>query len=177
MAGKHAVAWAAMEAMPTTHWLPMALREGMKGCGGCHKIGVKSEEEIRRLKSMGMGHGNASCDACHTRHLFSKEEARQPEACRTCHMGFDHPQWEMYSASKHGVRHDLKQKGILPSSAAAPTCQTCHMVDGNHEVRTAITLSGTAGAKWCVISRTSGIGLRSCAASIDQEGSERLHLV
>jgi len=137
MAGKHALAWAAMEAMPTTHWLPMALREGMKGCGGCHKIGVKSDEEILRLKSMGAGHGNASCDACHTRHLFSKEEARQPEACRTCHMGFDHPQWEMYSSSKHGVRYDLKQKGIIPSSAAAPTCQTCHMVEGNHEVRTA----------------------------------------
>ncbi len=52
-------------------------------------------------------------------------------------MGFDHPQWEMYSSSKHGVRHVLKQNGILPEEAAAPTCQTCHMQDGNHEVRTA----------------------------------------
>jgi arginyl-tRNA--protein-N-Asp/Glu arginylyltransferase len=52
-------------------------------------------------------------------------------------MGFDHPQWEMYSSSKHGVRHDLKQKGVLPRDASAPTCQTCHMQDGNHEVRTA----------------------------------------
>ena len=26
--------------------------------------------------------------------------------------------------------------GILPESASAPTCQTCHMVDGDHEVRT-----------------------------------------
>ncbi|MGB5342211.1 MAG: multiheme c-type cytochrome, partial [Thermoanaerobaculia bacterium] len=33
-AGKHALAWAAMEAMPTTHALPMALTQGMKGCGG-----------------------------------------------------------------------------------------------------------------------------------------------
>jgi len=52
-------------------------------------------------------------------------------------MGFDHPQWEMYSASKHGVRFELKRRGDLPESAAAPTCQTCHMQDGNHEVRTA----------------------------------------
>jgi mono/diheme cytochrome c family protein len=52
-------------------------------------------------------------------------------------MGFDHPQWEMYSASKHGVRYLLKQANILPETAAAPTCQTCHMQDGNHEVRTA----------------------------------------
>jgi hydroxylamine dehydrogenase len=137
MQGKHAAAWAAMNAMPTTHWLPMALREGMKGCGGCHKIGVKSEADIAALKASGAGFGLASCDACHTRHTFSLAEAREPEACRTCHMGFDHPQWEMYSASKHGVRHNLKQKGILPETAAAPTCQTCHMVDGDHEVRTA----------------------------------------
>ncbi|MDQ7053409.1 MAG: multiheme c-type cytochrome [candidate division KSB1 bacterium] len=135
--GKHAMAWAAMKAMPTIHWQPMALREGMKGCGGCHKIGLKSEDEIKQLKKEGAGFGVASCDACHTRHLFSKKEAQQPQACQTCHMGFDHPQWEMYSASKHGVRFLLKQNGVLPESAAAPTCQTCHMQEGNHEVRTA----------------------------------------
>ena len=44
--GKHALAWAAFKAMPTTHQLPATLVEGMKGCGGCHKIGLKSEEEI-----------------------------------------------------------------------------------------------------------------------------------
>jgi len=135
--GKHALAWVSMNAMPTTHWQPMALIDGMKGCGGCHKIGLKSEEEIRKLKEEGSGFGTASCDACHTRHLFSVVEARQPQACQTCHMGFDHPQWEMYSSSKHGVRALLKQNGTLPESAAAPTCQTCHMQDGDHEVRTA----------------------------------------
>jgi len=136
-AGKHALAWSAMKAMPTAHWQPMALTEGMKGCGGCHKIGLKTEAEINRLKQEGAGFGLASCDACHTRHLFSVKEARQPQACQTCHMGFDHAQWEMYSASKHGVRYLLKQSGILPETAGAPTCQTCHMQGGNHEVRTA----------------------------------------
>jgi len=135
--GKHAAAWAAMNAMPTIHWQPMALTEGMKGCGGCHKIGLKTETQIQQLKKDGAGFGLASCDACHTRHMFSVKEAKQPQACRTCHMGFDHPQWEMYSASKHGVRYLLKQNGVLPEDAAAPTCQTCHMQDGNHEVRTA----------------------------------------
>jgi uncharacterized CHY-type Zn-finger protein len=135
--GKHAAAWAAMNAMPTTHALPMALTQGMRGCGGCHKIGLKSEEEIQALKESGAGFGVASCDACHTRHLFSVTEASQPQACQTCHMGFDHPQWEMYSSSKHGVRFLLKQNGTLPENVAAPTCQTCHMVGGNHEVRTA----------------------------------------
>jgi len=136
-AGKHAAAWAAMNAMPTIHWQPMALTEGLKGCGGCHKIGLKSEADIRELKKSGSGFGVASCDACHTRHTFSVQEARQPQACQTCHMGFDHPQWEMYSGSKHGVRYLLKQVKMLPATVSAPTCQTCHLQGGNHGVLTA----------------------------------------
>ncbi len=135
--GKHAFAWAALQAMPTTHMMPMALNEGMKGCGGCHKIGLKSADDIKKLKASGGGFGLASCDACHTRHTFSKKEAQQPQACQTCHMGFDHPQWEMYSTSKHGVRFLLKQMGVISEHAAAPTCQTCHMQNGDHAVNTA----------------------------------------
>ncbi len=136
-AGKHAAAWAAMKAMPTAHWQPIALMEGMKGCGACHKVGLKTTEEIQELKKTGAGFGVASCDACHTRHIFSVQEARQPQACQTCHMGFDHPQWEMYSGSKHGVRYMLKQNNTLPDTVAAPTCQTCHMQEGDHAVMTA----------------------------------------
>jgi hydroxylamine dehydrogenase len=136
-AGKHSIAWTAMKAMPTMHWQPSMLTEGMKGCGGCHKIGYKNEAEMKILKKDSPGFGIASCDACHTRHTFSTLEAKQPQACQTCHMGFDHPQWEMYSASKHGVRALLKQNKVLPEGTAAPTCQTCHMQEGNHEVRTA----------------------------------------
>ncbi|MBZ5704768.1 MAG: cytochrome c3 family protein [Acidobacteriia bacterium] len=135
--GKHSMAWAAMLAMPTIHWQPMAMIEGEKGCGGCHKIGLKSPQDMAALNRVENEFGTASCDSCHTRHTFSVEEAKQPQACESCHMGFDHPQWEMYSSSKHGVREDLKQRKILPADAAAPTCQTCHMQDGNHEVRTA----------------------------------------
>lgn len=135
--GKHAFAWAAMNAMPTTHALPQALIAGQKGCGGCHKIGLSNDEDAKAGRDdHAGGYGGAACDACHTRHSFSREEAKQPQACQTCHMGFDHPQWEMYSSSKHGVRHGLKQIGKLPASAAAPTCQDCHMQDGDHEVRT-----------------------------------------
>lgn len=49
--GKHAPAWAALKAMPTTHWQPMELMEGMKGCGGCHKIGLKTGVKIEEFKS------------------------------------------------------------------------------------------------------------------------------
>ena len=136
-AGKHAKAWTSMIAMPTIHWQPMMHIEGLKGCGGCHKIGLKTEEETRTLKKESGGYGLASCDACHTRHQFSLREAREPQACLTCHMGIDHPQWEMYSTSKHGVRHTLKQAKILPEDTAAPTCQFCHLPNGTHTNRTA----------------------------------------
>jgi hypothetical protein len=136
-AGKHSLAWTAANAMPTTHWQPMALLEGQKGCTGCHKIGLKSDEEIQDLRDKGVKYGSASCDSCHTRHLFSTEEASEPEACRTCHMGIDHPQWEMYESSKHGVRYLLSQKGVLADTVSAPKCQTCHLPDGTHENDTA----------------------------------------
>lgn len=135
--GKHNQAWLAMTAMPATHMLPAQLAAGQKGCGGCHKMGAKSKDELVKLKAAGQHYGHASCDACHTRHTFSKKEAQQPQACQTCHMGFDHPQWEMYSTSKHGTRFLLKQIGLMPEKSVAPTCQTCHMQDGDHEVRTA----------------------------------------
>jgi hypothetical protein len=107
--------------MPTIHWQPMAMTEGMKGCGACHKVGLKTPQEMKDLRQTSGGYGVASCDACHTRHTFSKKEAQQPQACETCHMGFDHPQWEMYSGSKHGVRALLKQTGTLPNVTPAPT--------------------------------------------------------
>lgn len=138
MEGKHSKAWMVMKAMPTIHYQPMLLTEGMKGCGGCHKIGVKTEADVKEMMKFGSTNfGLASCDSCHTRHTFSVKEAQQPQACQTCHMGFDHPQWEMYSASKHGVRNGLKQSGVLPAGTPAPTCQTCHMPEGHHGVKTA----------------------------------------
>lgn len=178
--GKHAFAWASFKAMPTFHMQPMALMEGMKGCGGCHKLGLKSEEDIKELKKDGPGFGTASCDACHTRHTFSVEEAKQPQACQTCHMGFDHPQWEMYSGSKHGVRYLLKQNGTLSEETSAPTCQTCHMSEGNHEVRTAwgflaVRLPMPEDEQWTAdrVAILQGLGV------LDPDGNptERLELV
>ena len=124
--GKHALAWMAMEAMPITGFMPHPYIEGQKGCGGCHRIGlrpVKSDQAYRY---------GAACISCHTRHKFSKAEAQSPRACRMCHMGFDHPQYEMWTSSKHGTIYATD-----PMSGRAPTCQTCHMGEGNHRVMTA----------------------------------------
>ncbi|MBS1253001.1 MAG: Hydrazine dehydrogenase [Anaerolineales bacterium] len=129
--GKHALAWAAMKAMPMIAHQPLTVTgpEGFKGCSGCHKIGEKSAEEIQ---SDEFHYGTGSCDSCHTRHSFSIAEARDPRACQTCHMGFDHPQWEMWSTSKHGTIWQVEG-----DTGRAPTCQTCHMADGDHGVMTA----------------------------------------
>lgn len=127
--GKHELAWIAASSMPMWNRQPGAVTgSGYRGCSGCHKIGVKSAEEQAKFH-----YGNAQCDACHTRHSFSKAEAKDPRACSNCHMGFDHPQWEMYMSSKHGILWDIDGNN---NDGRAPTCQKCHMSGGNHSVMT-----------------------------------------
>ncbi len=135
--GKHNYGWASLNAMPITHVEPDELMEGGRGCGGCHNMGIKSEAQKKEQRDKGYRYQNNSCDECHTRHSFSAKEALDPKACQQCHMGYDHPQWEMWSSSKHGTRYAVKEKGKLPENAAAPTCQFCHLPDGNHNNRTA----------------------------------------
>jgi hypothetical protein len=135
--GKHNFGWTSMNALPITHLEPDELIEGGRGCGGCHNMGVKSEAQKKDQRDKGYRYQNNSCDECHTRHAFSTKESKDPKACQQCHMGYDHPQWEMWESSKHGARYFVKEKGNLPEDAAAPTCQFCHMPDGDHENRTA----------------------------------------
>ena len=77
-----------------------------------------------------------SCSACHSRHDFSPRRARQPENCGKCHLGPDHPQFEIYNESKHGIAfRDLQSQMNLDADtwilgkdySQAPTCATCHM--------------------------------------------------
>jgi hydroxylamine dehydrogenase len=135
--GKHNLGWTTLLALPVTHVEPDELMEGGRGCGGCHNMGVKSESQKQDQLKKGYRYQNNSCDECHTRHSFSKKEAQNPRACQQCHMGYDHPQWEMWSSAKHGSRYLTKEVGDLPEGAVAPKCQTCHLPDGTHENRTA----------------------------------------
>ncbi|MBU0664035.1 MAG: cytochrome C [Proteobacteria bacterium] len=135
--GKHNFGWTSLNAIPATHMAPDELIEGGRGCGGCHNMGIKTEEQKKEQAVKGYRYQNNSCDECHTRHTFSKKEAQSPYACQQCHMGYDHPQWEMWSSSKHGERWFAKKNGDLPEGATAPTCQTCHLPDGTHHNETA----------------------------------------
>lgn len=94
-------------------------------CKTCHDIG----------KPMADG-SVGQCSKCHLRHEFSLEQARKPETCNACHIGPDHPQWEIYQESAHGIAymtggdnwHWQAEPGTLTvQDFPAPTCATCHI--------------------------------------------------
>lgn len=77
-----------------------------------------------------------SCAACHSRHNFSVAQAREPDNCGKCHLGPDHPQYEIYRESKHGINYIAHKEDMNLHAQPwivgvdyidAPTCATCHM--------------------------------------------------
>jgi hydroxylamine dehydrogenase len=117
----------------------------INGCWQCHgsvvKIGKDGRPTPATWPNTGIGRINpdgskGSCTACHSRHTFSLVVARQPDSCGKCHMGPDHPQKEIYEASKHGIafkafkeymKLDMQPWRVGIEYTAAPTCATCHM--------------------------------------------------
>ncbi len=87
---------------------------GQVGCNRCHQI-------------------ENACGSCHGNHLTDLAIVRDPQVCAKCHMGPDHPQWEMWQTSQHGQIWRLK------GEAVAPSCQGCHMPQGTHDVSGGIT--------------------------------------
>jgi hypothetical protein len=94
-------------------------------CESCHNIGQPQADG-----SVGQ------CQDCHQRHSFSLEQARRPETCNACHIGPDHPQWEIYQESGHGIVYatdghnwnwDADMDALTVSDMPAPTCATCHV--------------------------------------------------
>ena len=93
-------------------------------CATCHNIGRPQPD------------GSAGeCQQCHLRHEFSLEQARKPETCNACHIGPDHPQWEIYQESPHGIAYatggelwdwEADPGTLTVSDFPAPTCATCH---------------------------------------------------
>jgi hydroxylamine dehydrogenase len=94
-------------------------------CFGCHNIGKPAADG-----SVGQ------CQKCHLRHEFSLEQARKPETCNYCHIGPDHPQWEIYHESPHGIAYasmghnwnwEAEPGTLTVNDFPAPTCSVCHM--------------------------------------------------
>ena len=109
------------------------------GCDPCHaQAGASddeywSEEQQKYVDTSSLIYRNG-CIACHTRHSFSLVEARKPEACYTCHMGPDHPNYEAYMSSKHGSIYVARgaewdwTATLAEAQWDAPTCAYCHML-------------------------------------------------
>jgi len=94
-------------------------------CENCHSIGAPAADESA-----------GRCQKCHIRHEYSLEQARKPETCNNCHIGPDHPQWEIYQESAHGIQYatmgadwnwDAEAGTLSVTDFPAPTCALCHM--------------------------------------------------
>jgi len=106
-------------------------------CETCHNIG-----QPRGDGSVGQ------CQSCHLRHTFSLEQVRKPETCNGCHIGPDHPQWEIYHHSPHGIAYttmghewnwEAEPGALTVVDLPAATCATCHIsgfgaTAGSHDV-------------------------------------------
>lgn len=135
--GDLGINWERNISVPHYDQMPRKVME--MGCDPCHaQAGATddqywSEEEQQYTDGSSLTYRNG-CIACHTRHSFDLEEARKPESCRTCHMGPDHPNYEAYISSKHGVIYETRGESWdwtapLPEAEyESPTCAYCHMV-------------------------------------------------
>jgi len=94
-------------------------------CHRCHDIGKPQ-----------MDGSIGKCQSCHLRHEFSLEQVRKPETCNACHIGPDHPQWEIYQESPHGISYmttghewhwDAAPGSLEVTDFPAPQCATCHI--------------------------------------------------
>ncbi|MBN1992214.1 MAG: nitrate reductase [Anaerolineae bacterium] len=123
------------EAIPEGGYQPETMRNALYrlegpdvtrfACEGCHNVGKPNLDG-----SVGQ------CQKCHLRHEFSLEQARKPETCNYCHIGPDHPQWEIYHESPHGIAyatgghnwHWEAEAGTLTvQDFPAATCAVCHI--------------------------------------------------
>ena len=119
------------------------------GCDPCHAQAGATDQKYwsdslqRYVDNSSLTYRNG-CIACHSRHSFSLEEARKPEACYTCHMGPDHPNYEAYMSSKHGSIYTARgatwdwTQSLAQATYDTPTCAYCHMVyvaDGSSGAR------------------------------------------
>jgi hydroxylamine dehydrogenase len=125
---------AAYEAIPEGGYQPDKMRNALYAlegpavtrfaCETCHNVGKPNPDNSA-----------GDCTKCHLRHEFSLTQARKPETCNACHIGPDHPQWEIYQESPHGIAYMTggedwgweAEAGTLDvEEFPAPTCATCH---------------------------------------------------
>jgi hydroxylamine dehydrogenase len=129
--------WERNIGVPHYRQMPRTVME--MGCDACHAQAGATDQKywsdsLQRYVDTSALPIRNGCVACHTRHAFNLEEARKPEACHTCHMGPDHPNYEAYESSKHGSIYAARGESwnwTVPMAQAryeTPTCAYCHML-------------------------------------------------
>ena len=106
--GRHSITWDRMKEHRQYQATPDPLKKAF--CERCHNIQNK-------------------CNSCHTSHAFNPKEAREPESCKKCHTGLAGPHDEMYASSLHGTIYAAEK-----SLTRAPSCTSCHMPKGTHNI-------------------------------------------
>jgi hydroxylamine dehydrogenase len=152
------------------HYKQMPRKVMEMGCDACHaQAGATdakywSDREQKYVDTSSLPYRNG-CMACHTRHAFNLTEARKPEACYTCHMGPDHPNYEAYMSSKHGSIFAARGAGwdwavpMAQSQYETPTCAYCHMVYADSAGLRTVSHNMTRKIVW-------GMGLQAAGGSL-----------
>lgn len=111
-------------------------RVNAKRCGGCHSGALTDVNKGRHsvaLNAPGVK-GNAactpchriadSCETCHSRHSTEPDISGRPETCGACHEA-EAPLLNILATSAHGALH---------AAQGEPSCTTCHMNGGDHNI-------------------------------------------
>ena len=141
LAGRHAIALHAAWGCTRNHpeILPRRCEFCHEGDTAVAKVKVQCARFLKQSPEMGeLGCNRChqvenSCASCHTNHGTELRIVRDPAVCAKCHMGPDHPQWEMWRTSMHGTLY------YSAGPEVGPSCQTCHMPAGTHDVSGGLT--------------------------------------
>ncbi|MBI4543690.1 MAG: c-type cytochrome [Gemmatimonadetes bacterium] len=160
--------WERNIGVPHYQQMPRVVME--MGCDPCHAQAGATDAKYwstaaqRYIDTSSLIYRNG-CIACHTRHSFSLEEARKPEACYTCHMGPDHPNYEAYMSSKHGSIYAARgdnwdwARPLAQADWEAPTCAYCHMLYVGADGRRSSSHNMTSKIIW-------GMGVQAAAGEL-----------
>lgn len=161
------------------HYKEMPRKVMETGCDVCHaQAGATdqywSDAQHKYIDDSSLPYRNG-CIACHTRHSFSLVEARKPEACHTCHMGPDHPNYEAYEASKHGSIYGARGESwdftvsMTETKLEAPTCAYCHMLTVRDDGTRMVTHNMSQKIIWGMGTQAAGGQLQDLAALPESE--------
>ncbi len=166
------------------HYKEMPRKVMEMGCDACHAQAGASDQKywsdsLHRYVDMSSLVYRNGCIACHTRHSFNLEEARKPEACYTCHMGPDHPNYEAYMASKHGSIYVARGKYwdwapfLDQATYDTPTCAYCHMVYVSDGGTRSVSHNMTRKIIWGMGAQAAGGDLTDLAATAEGQGKRK----